>query len=976
MEYDWWRKFGAPRPCGPDAASHNEANENTAMKRISQHLPPPIRLTSRAAALSIAAFAAMVADAAPRVPYANDFSTRTSGATPSDRWMESAYIPGALARPVSSAGDAYNIPTAYQDGWTMKAGLARTTVSFTVVDDGGNQAALANPTSSSYITDGTVAMQPFYNEFTDGVLKISADIRIPAATAFDPSAVMHTYLVPVYKSGMDIEASGLSGKYPMRMGVTHQSDGNQFNLRAAAHVGNGSGGSTYLGRTDSQNAIESGRWVRYEAILDLSACTCTATFGDLSTAHPTSDDMPSSTVDFRTWVSGTETTTLPFVTPTSAETGGVAGLGLYISGFKQAAAADAPMFDNIAVSWKAPGAADFAPVYENDFSMRRYRQVEPVGATSGTYALAPTTNTVQSAFYGRATVDGVHAVNDSDSRKLVPNYESGGPYVGQDGWRRLGGKLYFTLVDPNASTTYGWENATVLRATSSADKGSADTARGCIAAPLGTSLTSGKVRLYFDIMTPSRWYYPSDLSQNFCGVYLGAAGDAEPTANAALNTVLDGRGAFGGGIHCNDTANNPSSTFRWIYTASSTFMGGQKRDYPSNPIYCRWYRFKATADLDAKTYEMEAYFIGATGRVMSATSMLSEDNLRCRHANGSFHGNAPAAIDTVFIALQSAAKYTKTATRTGESVNYASYPLFDNIRVCRVNEDGTDGAEIYSCTFEYGYRTAVRGAAALAASTDRDGADRWIRRGNASGQIDVIDAGNGDGVVSIDGLGWVSANKAAFAVQPFGSATKNCASVDFAADIRPPAFFSAENSTATTSSGYAYVEVGGDDYAQGVYRPASGNNWRNNAPRIGFGFTAASGKDACQQFTNVVFSVQTRNAATATTSTQNSDAALDTSHWYRFRVKAQPTNAGGTFTVKVYDQGTAKPAAADADGTLVATFANLALPAFGANGMTTFGLAASNFSGTRGGGLDDPNVALVDNLKVDFVPAAMVITIR
>ena len=214
-----------------------------------------------------------------------------------------------------------------------------------------------------------------------------------------------------------------------------------------------------------------------------------------------------------------------------------------------------------------------------------------------------------------------------------------------------------------------------------------------------------------------------------------------------------------------------------------------------------------------------------------------------------------------------------------------------------------------------------------------------------------------------------------FAVQPFGASSKNCASVDFAADIRPPACFSPQSSSDTISSGFAYVEVGGDNYYQGVYRPASDNNWRSE-PRIGFGFTAVSGKDACSQFTNVVISVQTRNAATATTTTTNSTAAIDKSHWYRFRVKAQPTNAGGKFTVKVYDQGATKPVASDADGTLVETFANLALPSFPEPGLTTFGLAASNFSGTRGGGIDDPNVTLVDNLKVDFAPTAFMIIVR
>ena len=58
--------------------------------------------------------------------YANDFTLRTSGETPSDRWMETAYIPGALVRSVSSISsegrEPYSTATGYQDGWAMKAG--------------------------------------------------------------------------------------------------------------------------------------------------------------------------------------------------------------------------------------------------------------------------------------------------------------------------------------------------------------------------------------------------------------------------------------------------------------------------------------------------------------------------------------------------------------------------------------------------------------------------------------------------------------------------------------------------------------------------------------------------------------------------------------------------------------------------------------------------------------------------------------
>ena len=924
-----------------------------------------------------AALAAIAANATPRTPYANDFTTRTSGATPSDRWMETSYIPGALVNPVdsSSIGDFYKSTTAYQDGWTMKAGYCRSDVLFRVVDDGGNQGVLVTNKSSTVVTDATVAMQPFYNEFTDGILKISADIRTPASSAFVSNTTAYASIIPIYKSALNVAASTFPT--PTRLGMANASHNGDFYVRANVLSRNiaETGAGTY-GYSEARYNLTAGNWYRYEAVIDIAAGTFTATVGDLGSTHPLPDSVPSSITDFRRWVDGAWTTTFKLNTAPSASTGGFAGLALYISGFKKATAAAAPMFDNLAVSWKAPGADVFAPVYENDFSTRRYRQVEPAGATSGAYALTSTTNTIQSSFYRRAFKDGVTVVNESGSARLVPNYVSGGPYIGRDGWRRLDGSLYFTLVDPNETAAgYGWGNATVLRATSSENNGTARTARGAIAAPLGTPLTTGKVRLYFDIFAPAKWYAPSDLKQNYCGVYLGSAAEAAPTESTDINTLLVGKGAFGGGIFTDtgSTGGN-SQTYKWIYTATSQFMGGQKRDSPGNPTYCNWYRFQATADLVTRRYDIEAYLIGATGLVMSATSMLTEDKLRFSKLDNAFHGNAPATIDTVFIALQSAAKYNKEGERYDHT--YGCYPLFDNIRVCHVNDDGTDGEEIYSCNFEYGYRTLVRDAAALATATDREGADLWIRRDIANGFMNIIDAGGGDGVVSMTGVGVTDndpKNRTMFAVQPFGSASKNCASVDLAADIRPPACFSAEDSNYTVSSGYAYVEVGGDNYYQGVYRPASDNNWRSE-PRIGFGFTAISGKDACSQFTNVVISVQTRTSSE--TSTRNSTAAIDKSHWYRFRVKAAPTSAGGTFTVKVYDQGATKPAANAADGTLVETFSDLALPAFGGQGMTTFGLAASNFTGTRGGGIDDPNVALVDNLSATFNPAAFVLILR
>ncbi len=308
----------------------------------------------------------------------------------------------------------------------------------------------------------------------------------------------------------------------------------------------------------------------------------------------------------------------------------------------------------------------------------------------------------------------------------------------------------------------------------------------------------------------------------------------------------------------------------------------------------------------------------------------------------------------------------KTTSYNGKALG--RFPLFDNVRVCLVNADGTDGTELYACNFEYGYRMSVQNAAPLVGNADREGADRWIRRGNAYGTISAVDAGGGDNVVVLDGFGWIgNTTRAGYAVQPIGAVTKNCASVDLAADIRPPERF------ARDSGCFARVEVGGDAYAQGVYRPASGDNWRSE-PRIGFGFVVGAGKDAVGQYTNVLISVQSVASTGASATSTTSDYVIDTAHWYRFRVKAKPN--GDKFTVKVYDQGAAKPLAADVDGSLVATFEDLTLPAFGGEGMTTFGLAGAGFHGFFGGGLDDPNVALVDNLSVKALRGGTLLIVR
>ena len=931
--------------------------------------------------LTCAAFALTSANAAPRVPYANDFAMRTSGATPSDRWMESPYIPGALARSVSSISahgrEPYNNDTTYQDGWTMKTGYCRSSVLFTVADDGGNPGVLVNANSSSYQNSATVAMQPFYNEFTDGVLKISVDIRTPAQTdSFNPANNAFALCGPVYRSTLDVTASTFSA--PMYFGPASLYDNRGskegqegqplgwflrsiLRGRTAADAS-----SAYLGQYDSRNSITAGSWVRYEAVIDLDAGRYTATYADLGTAHPTPDSAGGSPAAFHRWESDNTQFSFYFVNPITAKTGGIAGLAFYVQGIKQAAnTADAPMFDNIAVSWKAPGASDFASVYENNFTTRHYRQVEPAGATTGAYALAPTTNTIQSSFYERASIVNAYGINEDSARRLVPD---GAPYAGQDGWRRIAGTAPFTMVDPNKdSTGYGWNNASVLRATKSGTT-------GMVAVPIGTTVSSGKVRLYCDILMGALTNSTSNGRDISAAAFL--AGDRAYTNNcysstrirvADITTALRSKGVCGAGTCYSDRSAGAYHTNTRLYRFNGSSYSTLKDPNNSNVfINCgRWGRYVVTLDLDAGKYDVAIYNLGYVGQPMdfdhtTKTLLIATNNL-------SLATSAIRNVDSVvlFSEGQDNANSGNRVT-TFNSKKLGRFPLFDNVRVCLVNGDGTDSTELYSCNFEYGYRMSVQNAASLVGHANREGADRWIRRGNAYGLFNVIDAGGGDSVLALDGFGWIeNVTRAGYAVQPFGSVTKNCASVDFATDIRPPERF------ARTTDCFARVEVGGDGYAQGVYRPASGNSWRAE-PRIGFGFAINGGKDAVGHYTNFVISVQSCNAGT--TATTNAAAAIDKTHWYRFRVKAEPP--AGRFSVKVYDQGAAKPSANAADGTLVTTFENLALPSFPESGMTTFGLAAAGFAGVRGGGIDDPNVALVDNLKVDFAPAAFMIIVR
>ena len=883
------------------------------------------------------AFAATVAACGfvdAKVPYVNNFAERTSETIPSDRWMETTYKTGSLARRLAASAITEYSPYAnerdYQDGWAAKKIWNNSTgnIGFSVVSDNGNQVVMANGVSESYDTSDTAVIQPFGNEFKDGVLKISVDIRTPPQSdSFISDNRAYALFAPIYKSELDVTSDGVG--MPLYFGPANL-DNDGYKLRAVSRGRkSASGGDSFIGQYDVRNDITAGNWVRYEAILNLSAGTYTATFTDLST---------NARNDFRQEQNSTASTTLHFVTAMTEETGGIAGLAFLVRGLKQADASVAPMFDNIFVSWQEPESGKFVSVYENNFTTRRYRSIEPDGTISGSYSLTKTTNIVNSVGYDFGSWTYTYNVNESNAGLLVPESGTAGVECeGWDGWHRRSGSAGFSLLNPNKDGGYGWKNGALLRVTKK-------NTHGVLAVPLGQTIRSGKVRLYFDLM-PGRKSVMGNYTEAFAMCFLsgGGMGGAAFVNTTTKSTMWGGKAICGAGYYINGTAGSEYNPGNIAYGA-----GNLKANYSPTTAaaMCRWHRYVVTADLDAKKYEFQVYQYGLVGQPMNYD--ISNIDAVAKKDFLNFMDGAPSEIDSLFIASQGHSNFDSWTTWDGNNnLGYAKFPCFDNIRVCRVNDDGSDGLEIYSCDFGGSTRRTECEAASLTAGSGREGADKWVTRGQTHYAVKVREVADGDQVMVVDGLN----NVERYVVQPFGGKAKSCSIVDVVADIRPADAWANAN-------GCMQVEIGGDDYYQG------NQGWRS-LPRVFFGFRETAGTKSVGLFKNVKFAAGTESSVTL------SDVAVDPSHWYRFRAKANIKD--GKFTVDVYDLGAEKPAASIEDGMLVAAITDVSMTL---DRATTLGISAKGVVSRFGGGTDDPSVVMLDNLSVSITNPAFQIILR
>jgi len=823
--------------------------------------------------------------------YVNDFSLRTSsGPVPANGWLEMPYAVGSLAlnypfKNYLNPAVPYGNGALFQDNWAKGAYNTAVGGSVSVVaETDGNQYVRFSAPSWTNVCSKLAVFQSFYNSLTDGVLRISADLRAPL---WWPNGGTGTFRVqPLFRANMqslDWRTSVVCSQWGMQKPGGQESS-SWDDSRLCHLFGNGQGGgadvSTYFG----EPRVVPSHWYRFVMDIDLATGALDGKVYDQGTAHPAKDMANGSCVQ-----------TFPHKTVlnrVSAATGPIEGIALVLSTFapKTDDATDYPSCDNLVCSWKAPDADSFAAFYENDFTTRRYRTLCPSGAKTHVYARDnETTNSVYtgySAITGSSPTDRSHGML-VDSTKGV---------VALGGWRRRsGGDDWMGLVEVDDDA-----KLLISRRTGSGDfAGALQT--------LGETITAGKVRLSFDFRTPDKWYYRYGQAYGVLSSSALYAGTS--TAFAALVGVASVNG-------------NDGKFYFKIKDRTDT-----TRVCASNT----WYRGIVTVDLDARKSSVELHEIGESPASIdwtpSGAALYAEDNL---------------ALDSAFTDISSFG-----LLGYGAGPDPAGHVYFDNVQVWK-NWDGTAGTLVYRDTFDAQkrYFSQMRGTSAGALHRT-DGQDNWIRRQDGLGETWITSAAN-------PAFAATSAGDYVMAVQGLGDRFKG--RFKFCCDIRPPQMWTYQ------SARYATVRLGGDDFLQGNASSLAGAaHTGGQTYALGVGFGDRIGTKSNGAYRNVSF-YATDGTGVGASSNLYSTVAVDTSHWYRFRVACDTKE--GKYDVSVYDMGAAHPEAATPVGECVASWTNLGFRWNMPEGFTALGIATYGNPVFIGNDPEDPGLALYDNIAI------------
>ena len=919
---------GAPSP-GEDSSK----KETTTMKSSTF-----LSLALGAALATGAPFAiAQEPDAAPAssVLYANDFSARTgASAVPSQRWKRHDYVPGTVVyNYANAAGGSYAWtdglpwadPSKIQDGWVL-SGNGTWAPSASAMTN--NAAERPGDTESPFLAFSinnanfysSRAYQPIGNSFTNGVVEYWVDMRAPGKWG-STSSMPYFLFLPVYRTylGIPDNVANPLADYPAMFGPC-----NLTGSAITAATTRCFGGSRYNGDlgvvSDADGgyvALENGIWYRYRMTVNFETKWCSYEVWKLGA------DVP-------TWDTATTGKVMPLKSkyiyrPPTDATGPLDGIGFIARGINSgnpAVVTNMPAATNIRVGWKAHDSdAAFIPCYSNDFRTCWTRSLA-TGSASASYA-APSGAGENS--FSSYTVNA--AATCPGSQVIIGNTGSALQPVGVDGWRRISDT---GAAHPSVANSNG-DGANVLRVTKASGTGSS-AYWAVFGNTLGETITSGKVMFSVDVRTADKWY--SDvartisvaLSDSFC-----YASGVNSTYGPHRATLVGLRGA-----------GETDTPYAWYVNDSTTV-----NDTAARGAARTWHRIVTVADLDSRTYDIAVSNLGegASGKPADYE-----------------HAGASVILAKSGIAIRSGvtdiSSFALLAYSVGDTWDGAA--LFDNIKVWKIPSGGATTNLVYYNDFNVRKRFNAAATTELADAPNVVAPERdfWTRRGGGVSGTTLL-ASSGDSCLAIEAQG---ANPACV-VQDIGDAAAKARALSARIDMRPPSIWHA-NAPARAS---LLAMLGGD--ALHAASTFGGTAIPSHACiRFGFG-TGGDASLSLQRLTAV------KAVAADGASDRTLDFAVNRAHWYRFVAKTVLDS--GSYSLSVYDQGTAHPASSDANGTLVASVSGLAFAGTGGDGgLSTLGFFGAGIADATPTEADSPSLGLFDNVVVEKTPTAFVMVVR
>ena len=720
--------------------------------------------------------------------YRNDFSTRTSAtALPGDRWMSYNYDPGTtLYYNYQYAGGAttsnlWEKSDEYQDAWvrawmddaTMQypSGFALATDS--VHGSSDNYFALFRSSSSR----SGCAIQPLHNEFTNGMLRLEVDIRRPAA--WGPENDAHVARVAlVYRKRMANPIWGvglMSTEYPLMFGARLKKG--ESKNRLVLHYRNSSNQQKDLEVGSGDDYVCNENWYRWRVYVNLDEQRSNFYIWDAGPDQPTGrNTLADDTADRKVTTTG-----YLFCSRMTAETGGISGIALnayrFLTGTgANLAVTNAPCYDNIHIAWKAPGSSEYVPFYENDFSTRRYRRIQPTPAAAVTYPVDAGISTEDNF-----TSYAVATNREEKSPTYLVNSATG--LLGMDNWIRLNSGGTFCVIDSNTN------GKNELRVSGGG--------AGVIAQTLGETIVSCKVRISGDVRLPTQWNgNDARICLALCCPDYWSLSDPDRFSERTA-----GYGAIVG---------ESKDEFCPAYLPpSGTLVSTKDASVACTGKY--WYRMVMTADLDAKTYDYELYEIGASAGAINRTDVPSTPIYA---TNGIAFRNDISSIGAFGL-------YT-----TQPGTNWNNYVLWDNLQVWKNwNSSAGTGTLIYANDFNTRTRYITREKTELVHGVNTGvGVDCWEQVNRRDGTAWIF--GSANRFLSLK----APEASSLYMTQPLPFEVPNGVRVTFRVDVRPPCWW--------LRDGALNIYLGDD--SMGQYSYPNGNPLRESVMMFGLNGSGAS----------------------------------------------------------------------------------------------------------------------------------------